>query len=71
MTDTARNPAWVWWVCGALLPASALNSMDRQALANVAPRILAALAAFIPWIPSGPLLPGPAVAGEAVRARAT
>jgi len=41
MTAAARNSAWVWWVCGVLLLASALNYMDRQALANVAPRILA------------------------------
>jgi ACS family hexuronate transporter-like MFS transporter len=43
MPGAPRNPAWVWWVCGALLLASALNYMDRQALANVAPRILAEL----------------------------
>jgi hypothetical protein len=40
MSGAARNPAWVWWVCGVLLLASALNYMDRQTLANVAPRIL-------------------------------
>jgi ACS family hexuronate transporter-like MFS transporter len=40
MAGAARNPAWVWWVCGVLLLASALNYMDRQTLANVAPRIL-------------------------------
>jgi ACS family hexuronate transporter-like MFS transporter len=41
MRASTGATAWVWWVCGMLLLASALNYMDRQALANVAPRILA------------------------------
>lgn len=43
MGGDSRHPAWVWCVAGALLLASALNYMDRQTLANVAPRILAEL----------------------------
>jgi len=40
MTSTKSSSVWVWWVCGVLLLASALNYMDRQTLSNVAPRIL-------------------------------
>jgi ACS family hexuronate transporter-like MFS transporter len=34
-----RSDRWKWWVCGLLLFASAINYMDRQTLANAAPRI--------------------------------
>lgn len=40
MISHDKNTTWIWWVCGVLLLASALNYMDRQTLANVAPRIL-------------------------------
>ena len=40
MADGGRGGAAAWWICGVLLLASALNYMDRQTLANVAPRIL-------------------------------
>ena len=40
MAAEGRGRAAVWWICGVLLLASALNYMDRQTLANVAPRIL-------------------------------
>ena len=36
-----KTGAWVWWVCGLLLLASTINYMDRQTLANTAPRIKA------------------------------
>src|SRR5689334_849015 len=35
----ARAKSWKWWVCGLLLLASMINYMDRQTLANAAPRI--------------------------------
>ena len=34
-----RPVSWKWWICGLLLLASAINYMDRQTLANAAPRI--------------------------------
>lgn len=34
-----RYQSWVWWVCGLLLCASAINYMDRQTLANASVRI--------------------------------
>jgi ACS family hexuronate transporter-like MFS transporter len=37
--DSVRSNRWKWWVCGLLLFASAINYMDRQTLANAAPRI--------------------------------
>ena len=40
MAAEGRGHAAAWWICGVLLLASALNYMDRQTLANVAPRIL-------------------------------
>jgi ACS family hexuronate transporter-like MFS transporter len=41
MTDAPpqRSAVWKWWVCGLLLCASAINYLDRQALANAAHRI--------------------------------
>src|SRR3954462_8567703 len=36
-----RSASWKWLVCGLLLLASAINYMDRQTLANTAPRITA------------------------------
>lgn len=36
-----RGGSWKWWVCALLLLASAINYMDRQTLANAAPRITA------------------------------
>src|SRR5438445_8671404 len=36
---TAHRSTWKWWICGLLLCASAINYMDRQALANAAVRI--------------------------------
>src|SRR5581483_10317367 len=38
MTPT-RRPSWKWWVCGALLLATFLNYMDRQALAVTLPEL--------------------------------
>jgi ACS family hexuronate transporter-like MFS transporter len=40
-TDPAapHAPSWKWWVCGALLLATFLNYMDRQALAVTVPRL--------------------------------
>ena len=35
MSET-RSPNWRWWVCGALLLATLLNYMDRQALSETA-----------------------------------
>lgn len=43
MANGGQRRMTAWWICGALLLASALNYMDRQALANVAPRILVEL----------------------------
>lgn len=40
MAAEGRERTAAWWICGVLLLASALNYMDRQTLANVAPRIL-------------------------------
>jgi ACS family hexuronate transporter-like MFS transporter len=40
MPAGGRGNTTAWWICGVLLLASALNYMDRQTLANVAPRIL-------------------------------
>jgi ACS family hexuronate transporter-like MFS transporter len=37
--ESVRSNRWKWWVCGLLLFASAINYMDRQTLANAAPRI--------------------------------
>jgi ACS family hexuronate transporter-like MFS transporter len=37
--DPARSSRRKWWVCALLLLASAINYMDRQTLANAAPRI--------------------------------
>lgn len=34
-----RSPSWKWWVCGALLLATFLNYMDRQALAVTLPEL--------------------------------
>jgi ACS family hexuronate transporter-like MFS transporter len=34
-----RTQGWIWWVSGLLLLATMLNYMDRQTLANLAPRI--------------------------------
>ena len=41
MTDPnpGRSPSWKWWVCGALLLATFLNYMDRQALAVTLPEL--------------------------------
>lgn len=36
---TDRQSAWKWWVCGALLLATFLNYMDRQALAVTLPQL--------------------------------
>lgn len=35
----ARSSTWQWWVSGLLLLATMINYMDRQTLANLAPRI--------------------------------
>src|SRR5215212_6791100 len=37
--SAGRPPSWKWTVCGLLLLASAVNYMDRQALANASVRI--------------------------------
>ena len=37
-----RPPSWKWWVCAALLVATFLNYMDRQALAVTVPGLKAA-----------------------------
>jgi ACS family hexuronate transporter-like MFS transporter len=39
MTPTVRSASWRWWVCGALLLATFLNYMDRQALAVTLPAL--------------------------------
>lgn len=41
MQTSTRSQAWKWWICGLLLCASAINYMDRQALASAAVRISA------------------------------
>lgn len=41
MQPHTRSQAWKWWICGLLLCASAINYMDRQALASAAVRISA------------------------------
>lgn len=38
-TNPVRGTNWQWWVSGLLLLATMINYMDRQTLANLAPRI--------------------------------
>ncbi len=39
MSDSGRSIRWQWWVSALLLLATMINYMDRQALANLAPRL--------------------------------
>ena len=39
MQPAGRSSTWQWWVSGLLLLATMINYMDRQTLANLAPRI--------------------------------
>ena len=45
MSEPAQSQSlvWTWYVCGLLLLATTINYMDRQTLANAAPRVKAEL----------------------------